>query len=92
MLELIAASSDDDFRQGRTLFEEYAAHVLATDFGARWAAFSRASVLPTLALDLDGDQARRDAFVARMEAGMASRLAAHPEPAVIPLAMMVIAR
>ena len=64
----------------------------AAAYGTRWAAFSRASVLPTLALDLDGDQARRDAFVARMEAGMASRLAAHPEPAVIPLAMMVIAR
>ena len=27
MLELIAASSDDDFRQGRTLFEEYAAQL-----------------------------------------------------------------
>ncbi len=64
----------------------------AAAFGARWAAFSRASVLPTLAQDLDGDQGRKDGFVARMEAGMAGRLAAHPEPTVIPLGMMVIAK
>ena len=64
----------------------------AAAYGARWAAFSRASVLPTLALDLGGDQARREGFVARMEAGMAKRLAAHPEPAIIPLGMMVIAK
>ena len=64
----------------------------AAAYGARWAAFSRASVLPTLAQDLDGDPARREGFVARMEAGMAKRLAEHPEPTVIPLAMMVIAK
>ncbi len=64
----------------------------AAAYGARWAAFSRASVLPTLARDLAGDPARRDGFVARMEAGMARRLAAQPEPAVIPLAMMTVAK
>ena len=64
----------------------------AAAYGARWAAFSRASVLPTLAQDLDGDQRRKDGFVARMEAGMAGRLAAYPEPTVIPLGMMVVAK
>ena len=64
----------------------------AAAYGARWAAFSRASVLPTLALDLGADRHRREGFVARMEAGMARRLAAHPEPAIMPLAMMTIVR
>jgi hypothetical protein len=64
----------------------------AAAYGARWAAFSRASVLPTLALDLADDQARRDSFVSRMEAGMARMLAERPEPAIIPLAMMTVAK
>lgn len=80
------------FQGDDPIWRDFARDGDAAAYGARWAAFSRASVLPTLALDLEGDQARRDAFVAQMEAGMASRLAAHPEPAVIPLAMMVIAR
>jgi hypothetical protein len=66
----------------------------AATFGARWAAFSRASVLPTLALGLDGgvDDPRRAEFVARLEQGMAQRLAAKPEPMVIPLAALVLVK
>lgn len=66
----------------------------AASYGARWAAFSRASVLPTLALGLDvgTDDPRRAVFVARMEAGMAQRLAAKPEAIVIPLAALVLAK
>lgn len=61
-------------------------------YDSRWAAFSRASVLPTLALDLDGgaDDPRHAEFIMRMEASMAWRLAAHPEPMVIPLATIVV--
>jgi hypothetical protein len=66
----------------------------AEAFGARWAAFSAASVLPTLAQNLAS--ATRDEraanFVARMEADMARRLAAKPEPMLIPLAALVLSR
>jgi hypothetical protein len=66
----------------------------ARAFGARWAAFSRASVLPTLALGLAGGATdpRAADFVARMEAEMAARLAAAPEAELIPLAALVLAR
>jgi hypothetical protein len=80
------------FQGDDLIWRDYERDRDAGAYGARWAAFSRASVLPTLALDLAGDQARRDGFVARMEAGMARRLAARPEPTVIPLAMLTIAK
>jgi hypothetical protein len=66
----------------------------AAAFGAGWAAFARVSVLPTLALDLAGgaEAPRVEQFIASMEASMAERLAAVPEPALIPLAAMVVVR
>lgn len=64
----------------------------ATAFGARWAAFSRASVLPTLALGLEGGatDARAAGFLDRTEAGMATRLAATPEKFAIPLGVVAL--
>jgi hypothetical protein len=61
-------------------------------FGARWAAFSRASVFPTLAAGLDSGRAdpRAAAFVDRLEADITERLAAAPERMLIPLAMLSI--
>lgn len=66
----------------------------ARAYAARWAAFSRSSVLPTLALGLDGGAGdpRAAAFVARLEAGMVERLAPAPERMLIPLAALVLAR
>ncbi len=63
-------------------------------FGANWAAFSRASVFPTLAAALEpaSDEGRRSAFMDRLEAGVAGRLAAAPERMRIPLALLVIAK
>lgn len=63
-------------------------------YGARWAAFSRASVLPTLALALEGGASspRAGEFIARMEEGMAARLSARPEAMLIPLASLVLAK
>jgi hypothetical protein len=52
----------------------------------------QASVPPTLAQDLGGEPSRREGFVARMEAGMARRRAARPEPAIIPLGTMAIVK
>jgi SAM dependent carboxyl methyltransferase len=64
----------------------------AHKFGARWAAFMRASVFPTLALSLDGsrDDPRAVAFFTKLEAGMAARLAAAPQPMLVPLASIVL--
>jgi hypothetical protein len=61
-------------------------------FGVQWAAFSRASVFPTLAAALDGGRGdRRSAgFVDRLEARLAARLGAAPERMPIPLAQMSI--
>jgi hypothetical protein len=64
----------------------------AQTFGARWAAFSRASVFPTLAAGLEGgrDDPRAITFVDRLEADVAARLAAAPERMLIPLAKLSI--
>jgi hypothetical protein len=66
----------------------------ADAFGARWAAFSRASVFQTLALGLNGgrDDPRAAAFIEKLEAGMAARLAAVPEPTTIPLAGITLVK
>jgi SAM dependent carboxyl methyltransferase len=66
----------------------------AGEFGARWAAFSRASVFPTLALGLAGgrNDPRVTAFMGKLEAGLAARLAAAPEPMSIPLASIVLVK
>ncbi len=84
----------DLFEGKDQLWHAFARDGDALAYGARWAAFSAASVLPTLAqnLDVGGQDSRAARFVARMEADMASRLAAAPEPMLIPLAALVIAR
>jgi hypothetical protein len=66
----------------------------AAAFGARWAAFSRASVFPTLALGLDGgrEDPRAAKFFDKLEAGTSARLAAAPERMIIPLASLVLAK
>jgi hypothetical protein len=66
----------------------------AQAFGAQWAAFSRASVFPTLASGLKGgrDDPRAASFVDRLESGMAARLAAAPERMLIPLAKMLLTK
>lgn len=63
-------------------------------FGAAWAAFSRASVFPTLAAELRGGEGdpRSAPFFERFEAGLAARLAAAPERMKIPLAQMVLVK
>ncbi|WP_119268809.1 SAM-dependent methyltransferase [Taklimakanibacter deserti] len=64
----------------------------AKAYGARWAAFSRASVLPTLAAALGGATDRRTDFIARIENGMATRLAAAPEKFPIPLGLVAVSK
>lgn len=66
----------------------------ARAFGASWAAFSRASVFPTLALGLEAEPGadRVTPFMDRLEEEMAMRLAATPERMRMPLARMVLTR
>lgn len=89
----LAVEHADVFLGADAIWDDFQRTGDAASFGARWAAFSRASVLPTLAGGLDGGgEARKAEFVARMEAGMAERLAARPEPILIPLAALVFAK
>jgi hypothetical protein len=66
----------------------------ARKFAARWAAFSRASVFPTLAGSLNGGphDPRAAQFVERLESETTTRLAAQPEPMLIPLARVLLAK
>jgi hypothetical protein len=64
----------------------------AKGFAARWTAFARASVFPTLATALDDEPARSAAFFERLESGLSARLAAAPEPIKIPLAKMAVVK
>ncbi len=84
----------DIFEGEDAIWRDYGRDRDAAAYGARWGAFSRASVLPTLALGLAGgaEDTRVAQFVTRLEAGMAKRLAMAPEPTLIPLAAMVLVR
>jgi hypothetical protein len=74
------------------IWTEFEANRDAHAFGAQWAAFSRASVFPTLAASLD--EARGDArsakFMDQLEAGITARLSAAPVQMTIPLAQMTL--
>jgi hypothetical protein len=66
----------------------------AQRFAARWAAFSRASVFPTLAGSLNSGRsdARTAQFIERLESGTTVRLAANPAPMLIPLAKVLLTK
>ncbi len=84
----------DLFEGEDRIWQAYRSDGDAEAFGARWAAFSAASVLPTLARNIvsDPNGERAALFVARMERDMARRIAAKPEPMLIPLAALVLSR
>lgn len=66
----------------------------ALAFAAKWAGFLRAAIFPSLAAALDGGvgDARAAGFVERLEALVATELAGGPEPMIIPLAKLVLAK
>jgi SAM dependent carboxyl methyltransferase len=74
------------------IWTEFQSHGDARMYAARWAAFSRASVCPTLAASLDNKEVRAAEFIDRMEARMIARLQVAPEPMLIPLAKMVLGK
>lgn len=73
---------------------DFEQHRDALEFGAQWAAFSRASVFPALASSLDGGPTgpRTGEFINRLETGMVTRLAAMPQPMTIPLGRLLLAK
>ena len=77
-----------------TNWQEFERDRDAHKFGTCWAAFMRASAFPTLALCLDGgrDDPRVVGFFSKLEADMAARLAAAPQPMLIPLASMLLVK
>jgi hypothetical protein len=84
----------DVFYAEDRIWAQFEADGDAQALGAQWAAFSRASVFPTLAATLDGRGAdpRHAQFMDRLEARMAERLAAAPKPMLIPLAKMLLVK
>ena len=82
----------DVFHGEDRVFADFAADGDARAFGAKWAAFSRASVFPTLAGELGADPGRAARFMDTLEADAAARLARAPGPTVIPLAEMTLVR
>jgi hypothetical protein len=74
------------------VFADFSADGDDRAFGAKWAGFSRASVFPTLAAELGADADRAARFMDALEQDAAVRLAAAPEPTVIPLAEMTLVR
>lgn len=70
-------------------FHQYQITGNATVFGAQWASFCRFAVFDRLAEAID-DPARHAVFFDRLEAGVAARLSAAPEPTRIPLAHVVL--
>jgi SAM dependent carboxyl methyltransferase len=88
----LAIDHAEVFLSQDSIWDEFERVGDAKAFGARWAAFTRASVLPTLALGLDGGgtDMRAGTFLDRVETEMAARLAAAPEKVVIPLGLVVL--
>lgn len=66
----------------------------AATYGAQWAAFARVTVFPAMVDALAGgsDDPRRGEILDRLEKEVAARVAAAPEPMLIPLAKVVLAK
>ncbi|WP_422746349.1 SAM-dependent methyltransferase [Mycobacterium sp. WMMD1722] len=72
-------------------FDQYRKDKDDKAFGAQWAAFARAAVFPALTGALNtADEGRIRRFADRLDAGIAARLAAAPEPTRIPQAHVVL--
>jgi hypothetical protein len=76
------------------IWKEFEEHGDARAFGAQWAAFSRASVFPTLAAQLDGGATdpRASSFSDVLEDAMTAQLAAKPQRMKIPLARIMLVK
>jgi salicylate 1-O-methyltransferase len=90
--EKLSISHLDVFDAEDRFFAQFRIDHDAKAFGARWAAFARVSVFPSIAVGLAGGATdpRRTQLFDELEAGIAVRLAAGPEQTRIPMAQLVI--
>ncbi len=93
-LEGLSVETLDVFHAEDRFWRQFQVHKSADTFGAEWAAFLRVALSPALVTTLSGGAAdpRAEQFADRLERGVAARLAACPEPMVIPLARMVLVK
>jgi salicylate 1-O-methyltransferase len=93
-LERLAIDHLEVFNAEDRFYNQFRVDHDAAAFAALWAGFVRASVFPTLAASLaDGRRdPRTSEFSDRLEAGIADRLAAGPEPMQIPFAKLVLTK
>jgi hypothetical protein len=76
------------------IWERFQADRDSAAFGAQWAAFGRSRLFAPLTAGLVGgrEDPRRGQLLDRLQAGVAARLAAAPEPTRIPMAQLVLAK
>ena len=81
----------DLFEADDRFWERYQTDGDAVGLGARWAGFARAAVFPTLTAALDGGTTdpRAGDIISRLQAEVAARITAQPQPMSIPLATLV---
>lgn len=92
--ESLAVEHVEVFHAEDRFWAQYLLDQDATAFGSQWAAFARVSVFPTMAAALAGGAGdpRRPEFLDRLEKDVAARVASTPEPMLIPLATVVLAK
>ena len=90
--EKLSITHLDVFDAEDRFFNQFRIDHDAKAFGARWAAFTRMAVFPSIGSGLAGGATdpRRDTFFDGLEAGIAVRLAAAPEQMQIPMAQLVV--
>jgi hypothetical protein len=88
----LALDHADVFSGPDPIWEDFERDRDAKAYGARWAAFARASVLPTLASGLEGAAGRKIEFMTRVEDGMVARLALAPDKFPIPLGLVAMSK
>jgi hypothetical protein len=90
--EKLSITHLDVFDAEDRFFNQFRIDGDAMTFGARWAAFTRMAVFPSIGSGLAGGATdpRRDTFFDGLEAGIAVRLAAAPEQTQIPMAQLVV--
>jgi hypothetical protein len=72
------------------IWEEFQRSGDTAAFGARWATMARVTLGPSLAAALDPNL--RAAFLDRLEAGLAARFTAEPEPMLMWFGSIVLAK
>lgn len=98
LLEGVAISHLELFNAEDRYWSRYQSDGNAQLFGSHWAEFARVAMFSTLACALDNgpdnkpEDSRAQQFITQLEASVAARLAAAPQPMRIPLACVVLVK